>query len=79
MKQNNETKRFAEKHYSPAELAKAWCFTTETIRKLFRDEPGVLKIGEKNPGHKRPYLTMRIPESVAERVHTRLSAVARKI
>jgi hypothetical protein len=61
------------KHYSPSELAKAWGVDSETIRNLFRAEPGVLKIGEKNPKHKRAYLTLRIPEAVAKRVHSRLS------
>jgi hypothetical protein len=63
-----------ERHYSPAELAESWSVDVETIRNLFREEPGVLKIGEKDPKHKRPYITLRIPESVAVRVHKRLSA-----
>ncbi len=62
-----------ERHYAPADLAKAWGVNVETIRNIFREEPGVMKIGEKDPKHKRPYLTLRIPESVAVRVHTRLS------
>ena len=62
-----------ERHYSPADLAKAWSVDVETIRNLFREEPGVLKIGEKDPKHKRAYITLRIPESVAVRVHKRLS------
>jgi hypothetical protein len=62
-----------ERHFSPAELAKAWGVDSETIRNLFRAEPGVLKIGDKNPKHKRTYLTLRIPESIAVRVHRRLS------
>jgi len=62
-----------ERHYAPAELAQAWGVNVETIRNIFREEPGVVKIGEKDPKHKRPYLTLRIPESVALRVHTRLS------
>jgi hypothetical protein len=70
---NDERKRFQEKHYSPAELADAWSFSAEKIRQLFRNEPGVLKIGTAG------YITLRIPASVAERVHNRLSAVARKI
>jgi len=56
-----------------ADLAKVWGVDVETIRNIFRDEPGVLKIGEKNPKHRRAYLTLRIPESVAVRVHKRLS------
>jgi len=62
-----------EKHFSPAELAKAWGVSAETIRSLFRSEPGVLKIGN-NGARRRGYLTLRIPQEVAERVHRRLSA-----
>jgi hypothetical protein len=62
-----------EKHYSPADLAKAWGVNVETIRNVFREEPGVVKIGEKAPSYKRSYLTLRIPQSVAVRVHKRLS------
>lgn len=63
-----------EQHYTPQELAKIWGVSAETIRVLFRDEPGVLKIGKDGTRFKRGYRTLRIPESVAERVHTRLSA-----
>jgi hypothetical protein len=34
----------------------------------------VLVIGERNPRHKRRYVTLRIPQSVLERVHHRLSS-----
>jgi hypothetical protein len=61
-----------EPHYTPSELAKLWGVDPETIRNVFRNEPGVLKLG--NNGGKRTYVTLRIPESVAERVHRRLSA-----
>jgi len=63
-----------EKHFTPADLAKAWGVSAETIRALFRDEPGVLKIGKDGTRLRRGYKTLRIPESVAQRVHTRLSA-----
>jgi hypothetical protein len=63
-----------ERHYSPADLAEAWSVDVETIRNLFRGEPGVLKIGEKDPKHKRAYITLRIPEFIAVRVHKRLSS-----
>ena len=62
-----------ERHYTPAELAEIWGVDVETIRNLFREEPGVLKIGRPG-GKRRGYITLRIPESVAERLHTRLSA-----
>jgi hypothetical protein len=63
-----------EKHYSPNDLAKAWGVSSETIRQLFRDEPGVIKLGDRGTKYKRSYLTLRIPQSVAERVHQRISA-----
>jgi hypothetical protein len=63
-----------ERHYTPQELADMWKVSVDVIRRAFRDEPGVLKIGEKSPKHKQQYLTLRIPESVVDRVHTRLSA-----
>lgn len=63
-----------EPHYSPAKLAKSWGVSVETIRSLFRDEPGVLKIVRPATRTKRGYVTLRIPQSVAERVHRRMAA-----
>lgn len=64
----------ASKHLSPTELAEACGVSTETIRNLFRDEPGVLKIGRPASRFRRTYITLRIPQEVAERVYRRLSA-----
>ena len=64
----------AEKHYAPDELAELWGVSAETIRITFRKEPGVLQLQQPTKG-KRQYVLLRIPESVAERVHRRLSAV----
>ncbi len=59
-----------ERHYMPKELAAAWRLDETTIRRLFIDEPGVLKIGKSGRRDgKRDYLSLRIPESVAQRVH----------
>ena len=69
-----DIKRSIEKHYSPAEVAEMWGVSTETIRSIFRDEPGVLKVGKPGTRSKRGYFTLRIPMDVVERVHTRLSA-----
>jgi hypothetical protein len=66
--------KLIEKHFTPAELAGAWNLSVETIRNLFRDEPGVLKIGKPNSRYKRRYITLRIPVQVVERVRRRLSA-----
>jgi hypothetical protein len=63
-----------EKHFTPQELAEAWGVSAETIRVIFREEPGVLKIGKTGGRYKRGYVTLRIPNEVAERVHKRLAA-----
>jgi hypothetical protein len=56
------------------ELAEAGALSVNTIRQIFRDEPGVLQIGKPRTRTKRGYCTLRIPEEVAQRVHRRLSA-----
>jgi len=62
-----------EEHFSPAKLAELWGVSAETVRVIFREEPGVLRYSV--PSNNRKYMTMRIPKSVAERVHRRLTAV----
>lgn len=65
-----------ERYYSPAELAARLNFSTDKIRKLFEHEPGVLVFTNPTPRRgKRPYKTLRIPDSVLQRVLRRLSTV----
>jgi hypothetical protein len=61
-----------EKHYSVMELAQLWGLSEKTIRRIFVDEPGVVKWGHEERRFKRGYMTFRIPESVVKRVHRRL-------
>ena len=61
-----------ERHYPPSEVAELWQFNVETIRRLFQDEPGVRVLQSPVKKGKRPYKTIRIPQSVLERVHKRL-------
>ena len=70
-----QTRALVERHYAVAEIALMWNLSTDKVRDLFQDEPGVLVIGRRNP-RKRRYVTLRIPESVVERVHSRLSSKA---
>ena len=65
-----------EKHCSVAELSRQWGFSENTIRRLFRKEPGVIKIVHQETLHKRRYTSMRIPERIAQRVHRRLQGLA---
>jgi hypothetical protein len=66
-----------ERHFTPIELAALWHLAPSKVRELFADELGVMRIGEpsRREGRKltRAYFTLRIPESVAVRVHTRLT------
>lgn len=61
---------------TPEELARRWHVSPTTIRRWFRDEPGVLQWGEaiSRPGRKRAHLSMRIPLAVAERVWRRMAS-----
>ena len=61
-----------ERHYSVDELASLWGMSDDFVRRLFRDEPGVVVFFKYRPG-RRTYRTVRIPASVADRVHRRLS------
>jgi hypothetical protein len=64
-----------ERHYSVTEVAKLWGLSENTIRRMFTGEPGVVEWGSEETRFKRAYKTMRIPESVLQRVHRRLAKV----
>lgn len=57
------------------EVAERLKINEETVRRLFLNEPGVVIICFPRKG-KRVYRTVRIPETVFQRVVTRLSRVA---
>jgi hypothetical protein len=54
--------------YTPAEIAKALKVSTNTVRRLFQDVEGVIKLGDPNPRGRRGYQTLRIPRAVCERI-----------
>lgn len=64
----------AEKHYSVSELAELWNLSNSTIRRIFENEPGVLKWGSREARFRRQYTTLRIPETVVMRVHRQLQS-----
>jgi hypothetical protein len=74
---SEETQRI-EPHYTVPEIAKQWKLSDDTVRNMFVDEEGVLKIGQptrlvnRRVGYKRRYSVLRIPESVFQRVRDRL-------
>jgi hypothetical protein len=71
-----------ERHFTPTKLADLWGMSPSTVRELFAEEEGVIRLGEpsRREGKKlvRSYYSMRIPESVAVRVHDSLTATARR-
>jgi len=62
-----------ERHYAPDELAALWNLSPDTVRRLFEREAGVLVIDHTKSSARRRYRTLRIPESVALRVHRRMT------
>jgi hypothetical protein len=59
--------------YTPAEVGKLTKFHPAKIREIFVDEPGVIRLGHPAIGRRRQYYTLRIPQSVMERVFGRMT------
>ncbi len=57
------TVQATERHYRPEDIAELWQLDVSTVRKFFRDVPGVFKHGDER------YKTLRIPQSVMDRYH----------
>jgi hypothetical protein len=66
-----------ERHFTIGELTALWGYGRTTIRRWFENEPGVLKQGESRlrRGRKRPYVSLRVPESIARRVYAKHTEV----
>ena len=71
-----------ERHFTPTQLAALWGMSPSKVRELFSEEEGVIRFGEpsRREGKKlvRSYYSMRIPESVAARVHDSLTSIAKR-
>ena len=62
-----------ERHFTVKEVAEMWGISQDLVRDVVRDEPGVLRIERPETRKKRGYATVRVPQSVMERVHLRLT------
>jgi hypothetical protein len=62
-----------DNHWSVAQVAEQWGISTDLVRDIFKDEDGVLIVERPGTRTKRSYSTMRIPESVLERVYNQMS------
>lgn len=68
-----------ERHYFVKEIGKLWGLSGEAVRKIFENEPGVIRIGRPEGLHRRKYFSLRVPESVMRRVHKKISEPRGKI
>lgn len=65
-----------ERHFAVNEIAELWAISHDTATRLFSNEPGVVVIKRPARKGKRLYRTLRIPQSVAERVYRRMQVAA---
>jgi hypothetical protein len=61
-----------EKHFSIKEIAALWGFSPGRVRSIFRDRSDVLRLGHAETLHKNCYVSIRVPESVVNRVYAEL-------
>jgi hypothetical protein len=66
-----------ERHYTATEVASLWQISADTVRKLFHNIHGVLKITQPARRGKRSYVSLRIPESVLQKLHAELHGTAK--
>lgn len=65
--------RLSKSTTASGSLPKLWGLGRETVRRLVKDDPGVIKI---RMGRKTAHTVYSVPESAAQRIHTRLLNVA---
>ena len=58
-----------EKHFTLEQIAEAWGISVRSARLIFRDVPGVADVVNRKSLTSRAYTILRIPASVAARVH----------
>jgi len=64
-----ESERPLERYLTPAQIAGMLQLSTDTVVRMFEGEPGVLVVGANEGSRgKRRYRTIRVPESVFQRV-----------
>jgi hypothetical protein len=59
--------------FTAEELATLKKLHPSTIRRLFLDEPGVIRLGHSGSRKRHQHFTLRIPRSVADRVFQRMT------
>jgi AraC-like DNA-binding protein len=67
------TSVFNQHHYTVEDVATMLNMSRDSVTRLFREEDGVVKITRPGNRYKRTYTTIRIPESVLNRVYARMT------
>lgn len=65
-----------ERHYTVKEVSELWHLDAKMVRKLFANEPGVVSLGSCESRYRRPYRTLRIPESVMLAVNHKMRRIS---
>jgi hypothetical protein len=66
---SNSDSPFDQVHYRIGDPARRWALGREKVRLLVKDEPGVMRFRQ---GRKNAHTMYSVPESVAQRIYTRL-------
>jgi hypothetical protein len=67
-----DTPKPPERFWTVGQIARRRNLSSDTVRRIFLEEPGVLVITRHRP-HKRVYRSLRIPETVDNRVFARMT------
>lgn len=67
-----------EKHLTVTQIAELWGRSYNLVKRLFENEPGVVKLVSNGTLAKRRYTTLTVPASVVQRVHARLEVQAKR-
>lgn len=63
-----------QKHYTVDQVADILNVSHDVVARLFREQEGVVKLTRPGSHTKRAYTTLRIPESVLNRVYAEMTA-----
>jgi hypothetical protein len=67
---NSNSSYAFEQHYTVAQLAQQWRMSYESVRLIVKSEPGVIRL-RMGLTHQRTHYS--VPQSVARRIHSRLT------
>jgi len=59
----------SERHRTVKQIAESWELSEDAVRRIFENEPGVLVLANRSRPGTRRYRTLRIPQSVEQRVY----------